>query len=161
MLSYHSDKLFVFKVTVTLTFDLMTSKSIWVIYCSPPVSMSKLRAMSAGNVKLSLWQDFNIQGHCDLDLWPDDLKISRGHLLVTPSLYVKFEGHGYRQYYSDQLFVFKVTVTLTFDLMTSESTGSSYSSGPTFKSSLRTIDLTLLSYHSDKLDQAGPWPFNQ
>ena len=36
--SYHSDKLFVFNVTVTLTYDLMTSKSIGVIYCSPPTS---------------------------------------------------------------------------------------------------------------------------
>ena len=68
MSSYHSDKLFRFKVTVTLTFDL---------------------------------------------------KINRGHLLVTPSLHVKFEGHGRR--HSDKLFAFKVTVTLTFDLMTSKS----------------------------------------
>ena len=50
MPSYYSDKLFEFRVTVTLTLDLMTSK------------------------------------------------INRVHLLVTPSLHVKFVDHGCRQY---------------------------------------------------------------
>ena len=49
----------------------------------------RLRAMGAGagNVGLSLVQSFQLQG----------LKINMGHLLVTPSLHVKFEGHGCRQ----------------------------------------------------------------
>ena len=68
MLIYHSDKLVRFKVTVTLTFNPLTSKSIGVIYWSGPASMSSLRAMGAGNVELSLGQAFRIQGHCDLDL---------------------------------------------------------------------------------------------
>ena len=42
--------------SVTLTFDLMTLKSIWFIYRSPPASMSSLMAMGAGIVELSLGQ---------------------------------------------------------------------------------------------------------
>ena len=34
---------------------------------------------------------FEIQGHCDLDLWPTDHKIDRGHLLVLTNLHVKYE----------------------------------------------------------------------
>jgi hypothetical protein len=33
----------------------------------------------------------NIQGPCDLDLWPSDPKINRGHLLVMTNQYVKYE----------------------------------------------------------------------
>ena len=66
MLIYYSDKLFRFKVTVTLTFDPMTSKLTGVIYWSHPASMSSLRAMGVGNVELSLGQAFHVQGHCDL-----------------------------------------------------------------------------------------------
>ena len=39
MLSYHSETLFTFNDTVTLTFDPMTSKSIGVIYWSGPTSV--------------------------------------------------------------------------------------------------------------------------
>ena len=80
---YHSDKVFRFKVTVTLTFD-------------PKTSMSSLRAMDEGNVELSLGQAFQVEGHCDLDLRPDDLKINRVLLLVIPNLQVKFEDHRTR-----------------------------------------------------------------
>ena len=59
--------------------------------------MSNVRAMSASDVELSLGQAFCVQGHCDLDLWSDDLNINRGHLLVNPSLHDKFDGHGCRQ----------------------------------------------------------------
>ena len=83
--------------SVTLTFDPMTLKSIGVIYWSPPASMSSLRAMDAGNVELWLRQAFQVHGHCNLDLWPNDLKINRGHLLVWPSLHIKFKDHGCRQ----------------------------------------------------------------
>ena len=51
MLSYESDKLFRFKVTVTLTYDPMISKSIGVIYWSPPASMLSLKVMGACNVE--------------------------------------------------------------------------------------------------------------
>ena len=84
--SYHSDRVFAFNVTVTLTFELMTSKYLQVIYRSSSASMSSLRVMGAGNVELSLGQAFCVQ----LDL---DLKINMGHLLFTTSLHFKFEGN--------------------------------------------------------------------
>ena len=142
MSSNHSDKPFRLTVTVTLTLHPMTLKSIGVIYWSPPASMSSLRAMGAANVELSLGQAFHVQGHCDLDLWPKNLNIKRGHLLVISSLHIKFEGHGCKQCRVITLTsfcAFKVTVTLTFDLMTSKSIGYVYWSSPTSKSSLRTI----------------------
>ena len=52
--------------------------------------------MGAGIVTLSLGQPFTIQGHCDLDLWPDDPQNNRFHLLVSPNLQVKFVGHRCR-----------------------------------------------------------------
>ena len=32
-----------------------------------------------------------MQGHCDLDLWPSDMKINMGHLLIMNKLLKKFE----------------------------------------------------------------------
>ena len=34
---------------------------------------------------------FNIQGQCDLDFWPSNAKINRGHLLVLANQHVKYE----------------------------------------------------------------------
>ena len=58
MSMYHSDKLFRFKVT-DLTFDLMTSKSIGVMYWSGTASMSSFGAMDVGNVG----QAFQVKSH--------------------------------------------------------------------------------------------------
>ena len=33
-------------------------------------------------LKKMSWNNFDIQGQCDLDLWPSDRKINKGHLLV-------------------------------------------------------------------------------
>ena len=129
ILSYHSNKLFTFKVTVnfaydpaslsssramgagkfklslrqaflnfkvTAMFDPITSKSIGVIFWSHPSSMSSLRAMGAGNVELTLGQAFHAQGHCDIDLGPNDLKINRINLLAGTTSQVKFEENMYR-----------------------------------------------------------------
>jgi hypothetical protein len=84
------------QVTVTLTFNLMTSKSIGVIYWSFPMPIFILLTVGQVIFKLSLRQKFHVHGHCDLDLWRDDLKMNRGHLLVIPNTHVKFEDIGSR-----------------------------------------------------------------
>ena len=40
--------------------------------------------------KLLIGQGFFTKCHCDLDLWPSDLKINRGHLLVMGNVPTKF-----------------------------------------------------------------------
>jgi hypothetical protein len=37
------------------------------------------------------WNYTNIQGPCDLDLWPSDPKINNGHILVMTNQFVKYE----------------------------------------------------------------------
>ena len=77
---------------VTLTFDLLTSKSIGHILASWEVCMwsfmiigVKGKQLCAGNH----FQEFTGM-HCDLDLWPFDLKIYRAHPWLIGSLHVKF-----------------------------------------------------------------------
>ena len=43
-----------------------------------------------------LKKGFCVHGHCDLDLWLNDLKINRVHLLVRPNPQIKFEDHRSR-----------------------------------------------------------------
>ena len=63
--------IFSLKVIVTLTFDPCTPKSIRVIYLPRPIHMYSLLAMGSWIVKLSVKNNFRIEGHCDLD--PDPL----------------------------------------------------------------------------------------
>ena len=79
--------------------------------------MSRLRATGAGNVELSLGQAFRVQGHCDLDLWSDDPKINRVHLLARPNLHVKFEtiGPGIAELPLEQALVYQRTDIPTTD----------------------------------------------
>ena len=135
--------------SVTLTFDPMTLKSIGVIYWSPPASMSSLRAMDAGNVELWLRQAFQVHGHCNLDLWPNDLKINRGHLLVWPSLHIKFKDHGCRQCQVITRTSFSGSRSLWPWPLTWKSIGVIYWSLPASMSSLRVK--AMLSYYSDKI----------
>ena len=83
----------------------MTSKSIEVIYCSPTGSMSSFRAMGAGNVELSLWQAFCVQGYCDLDIWSDDFK-SKGVIYwsgPTSKSSLRTKAQALLSYHSDKL----------------------------------------------------------
>jgi hypothetical protein len=41
--------------------------------------MPNMKTVGQNNLKLLGGQAFKSQGPCDLDLWPSDLKINRGH----------------------------------------------------------------------------------
>ena len=121
------------KVTMTLTFDLLTSKSIGVIYWSWPTCIPSMKILCPSVLQLLSGNkcDGCDLDHCDLDLWPSDLKINRGHLLVVTNLHIKYEVPGPKQKLfisSLSLWPFKlmVTVTLTLDVLTSKSIGVFY-----------------------------------
>ena len=92
--SYWSETVFQLKVTLTLTFDRPTSKSIGFICWSWPTSLPSLRSLGPSVLKLLIGNRFSAKGHTDLDLWPTDLKINRVHLLVMTNQPTKFEVPG-------------------------------------------------------------------
>jgi hypothetical protein len=53
--------------------------------------MPNMKTVDQRNLKLFAWQAFWSQGPCDLDLWPYDLKIKRGYLLIMTNLHAKYE----------------------------------------------------------------------
>ena len=75
---------------MTLTFDLVTWKSIGVICQSWPMSLWSFVIPGLSVLELSSGNHFTASGHCDLDLWPSDLKINRGHLPVMTNVPMKF-----------------------------------------------------------------------
>jgi len=77
-------------VTVTLTFDLVTWKSIGVICESWSMYLWSFMILGVSVLELSSGNHFTISGHRDLDLWPSDLEINRGHLRVMINLPMKF-----------------------------------------------------------------------
>jgi hypothetical protein len=77
-------------VTVTLTFDPVTSKSIGVICKSRSMYLWSVMILGKSVLELSSENHFTISGHHDIDLWPCELKINRGHLQVMINLPMKF-----------------------------------------------------------------------
>jgi hypothetical protein len=67
---------------VTLTFDLLTRKTKEVTYFPRPLHLSSLRAKGLWVVSLLIGNCFYLQCQYELDLWPLDHKINRGHLLA-------------------------------------------------------------------------------
>ena len=55
---------------MTLTFDLMTSIPIGAVYMLCPTSLPSSQLDKTGKA-------FCGKGHCDIDLWPDDLNINK------------------------------------------------------------------------------------
>ena len=118
---------------VTLTFDLVTSKSIGVICQSWPMSLWSFMIPGVSVLELSSGNHFPISSqpfycfsHCDLDLWPSDLKINRGHLPVMTNVPMKFRDPRPKRSWviiRKPFYCFQVTVTLTFDLVTWKSIG--------------------------------------
>jgi len=53
-----------------------------------------LKALGQMVLELLSGNGFHSLGHCDLDLWPTDLKIKRGLLLNKGYYHIKFEGSG-------------------------------------------------------------------
>ena len=72
----------------TLTFDLLPWISIGVIYSSRTIYLPSLKLLGQSVLELSV-----AQGEVDWhDLWPTDLNINRGHLLINDYLPTKFEA---------------------------------------------------------------------
>ena len=92
--SYWAETVFTLWVTVTLTFDLLTPKSIGVFYSIRAITLWSLKALGQRVLELLSGNGFYSSGHCDLDLWPTDPKINKGLLLNKGYHPVKFEGSG-------------------------------------------------------------------
>jgi len=79
---------------VTLTFDLLTPKSIGIFYSIRATTPWSLKARAQRVLKLLSENGFHSSGHCDLDLWHTDQKINRGILLNKGYHPMKIEGSG-------------------------------------------------------------------
>ena len=78
---------------MTLTFDLLTSKSIGHILDSWWVSVWSFMIIGWLQSQLSSGNHFQITMRHDLDLWPFDLKINRAHPWLMVSKCMKFHDH--------------------------------------------------------------------
>jgi len=92
--SYWAETDFTLRVTVTLTFDLLISKSIGVFYSISVITLWILKALDQRVLKLLSGNGFHSLGHSDLDLWLTDLKINRVLLLNKGYHPMKIEGSG-------------------------------------------------------------------
>ena len=88
--SYAPETIFSYLCIVTLTFDLLTSKSIGHIFASWGVCMWSFMMIGVKGKQLCARNHFQLFMHCDIDLWPFDLKIYRAHPCLMGSLHVKF-----------------------------------------------------------------------
>ena len=99
----------------------------------------------------------------DLDLWPTDLNINRGHLLIKDYLPTNFEASG-----AKRSWVISCTrwsrlawpLTLTFDLLTWLSKGIIYSSRTIYLPSLKLLGQSVLelSVAQGEVDWHDLWP---
>ena len=55
------------------------------------------RWSNSDNPQLLSGNHFSAEGYHDLGLWPSDLKINRGHLLLVTNLHTKYEVPGPKQ----------------------------------------------------------------
>ena len=83
---YWADTVFALNASVTLTFDLWTSKFIGVIYWPWPIFLLSRMTVSYKLFNILSGHGFCIKCYCDLDLWPSDLKMYRGHLQTMTNL---------------------------------------------------------------------------
>jgi len=60
---------------VTLTFNLLTPKSLGFFNSIRAITLWRLKALAQMVLELLSGNGFHSLGHCDLDLWPTDLKI--------------------------------------------------------------------------------------
>jgi len=85
---------FTLRVTVTLTFDLLTPKSKGFLNSIRAIALLSLKALAQRVLKLLSGNGFHTSSHCDLDLWPTDPKINMGLLLNKGYHPMTFEGSG-------------------------------------------------------------------
>jgi len=104
---------FALNASVTLTFDLVTSKSIGVIYLPWPIFLRSRRTVSHKHFKILSGHGFCIKCFCDLDLWPSDLIIYRviywpcpiylpRTTTVTQKLFKLLRGHDVANWRTDR-----------------------------------------------------------
>jgi len=91
---YWAETDFTLRVIVTLTFDLLTPKSIGVFYLIRAITLWRLKALAQRVLEFLSGICFHSLGHCDFDLWPTDPKINRGLVLNKGYQNMKFEGSG-------------------------------------------------------------------
>ena len=84
---------------LTLTFDLLTWKSIGIIYSPRTIYLPSLKFLGQSVLELSVAQGEVDCMTFDLDLWPTDLNINRDHLLTKYYLPTKFEASGAKHYW--------------------------------------------------------------
>jgi len=128
--SYWAETVFTLWVTVSLTFDLLTPKSIGVFNSIRAITLWSLKAWAQRVLQLLSGNGFHSSGHCDLDLWHTDPKVKRGILLnkgLSPYEVWRLWVKGYLSYWAETVFTLWVTVTLTFDILTPKSIGVFYS----------------------------------
>ena len=71
---YCAEMAFTLKVAATLTFDLVTPKTIGVFYTLWPTSLTSLVNLGQSVLKILRGNGFYSKGHRDLVLWPSDPK---------------------------------------------------------------------------------------
>ena len=90
----------------------------------------------------------------DLDLWPTDLNINRGHVLIKDYLPTKFEASGAKRSWVISCTKWSRLAwpsTLTFDLLTWISIGIIYSSRTIYLPSLKLLGKAFLGYQLNKV----------
>ena len=100
--SYKAEIIFQPEVTVTLTFDLLTSYSIGVFYWSCPSCMSSIKFLgpstphflSGNHFSAKGHCDLSTQGHCELDFRPTELKFNRDLPLGMTNLHTMYSVLG-------------------------------------------------------------------
>ena len=99
----------------------------------------------------------------DLDLWPTDLNINRGHVLIKDYLPTKFEASGAKRSWfisCTRWSRLAWPLTLTFDLLTWLSIGIIYSSRTIYLPSLKLLGQSVLelSVAQGEVDWHDLWP---
>ena len=92
--SYWAETDFNLRVTVTLTFDLLTPKSLGFFNLIRAITLWSLKALALMVPELLSGNGFHSFGHCDLDLWPTEANIKSGFLLNKGYHPMKFEDSG-------------------------------------------------------------------
>jgi len=90
--SYWVETFFTLWVTVILTFNLLTPKSLGFFNSIRATTLWSLKALGQRVLELLSGNVFHSSGHCDLYLWPTDPKISRGLLRNQGYHPMKIEG---------------------------------------------------------------------
>jgi len=85
---------FTYGAPVTLTFDLLSPKSIGFFYSIRAIILWSFKALCQWVLELLSGNGFHSSGHCDLDLWPTDPKINRVFIINKGYHPMKFEGSG-------------------------------------------------------------------